>query len=189
VDGAAIFRLPWSPDPEQAGVLQVEAIEALTSDAYRALWGLLLDFDLTKRVVAARRPVDEPLRWMLTNPRALKLTRTRDNLWLRVLDVRRALEARTYAATDSLVLAVSDDLYGAGRWRLDAAPDGAVCTAVNAEPDLSLSVNELGSLYLGGIRASELSYAGRIVERTPGAVSRLDALLRPDRAPHNAVGF
>jgi predicted acetyltransferase len=44
------------------------------------------------------RPVDEPLRWMLTNPRALKLTRTRDNLWLRILDVRAALEARTYAA-------------------------------------------------------------------------------------------
>lgn len=189
VDGAAIFRLPWSPDPAQVGVLQVEAFEALTPEAYRALWGLLLDFDLTKRVVAARRPVDEPLRWMLSNPRALKLTRTRDNLWLRVLDVRRALEARTYAATDSLVLDVSDDLYGAGRWRLDAAPDGASCTAVDQEPDLSLSVNELGSLYLGGVRAGELAYAGRVVERTPGAVSRLDAVLRPDRAPHNAVGF
>ncbi|TCC31131.1 GNAT family N-acetyltransferase [Kribbella sindirgiensis] len=185
VDGAAIFRLPWSPDPEQAGVLQVEAFEALTADAYRALWGLLLDFDLTKRVVAARRPVDEPLRWMLTNPRALKLTRTRDNLWLRVLDVRRALEARTYAATDSLVL----EIHGEGRWRLDATPDGADCTASDAQPDLSMSVNELGSLYLGGVRASELSYAGRVAERTPGAVSRLDALLRPDRAPHNAVGF
>ncbi|WP_350274266.1 GNAT family N-acetyltransferase [Kribbella sp. HUAS MG21] len=189
VDGAATFRLPWSPDPAQAGVLQVEAFEALTSDAYRAMWGLLLDFDLTKRVVAARRPVDEPLRWMLTNPRALKLTRTRDNLWLRVLDVRRALEARTYSATDSLVLDVSDDLYGGGRWRLDAAPDGASCTAVDEEADLSLSVNELGSLYLGGVRAGELAYAGRIAEHTAGAVSRLDAVLRPDRAPHNAVGF
>ena len=87
------------------------------------------------------------------------------------------------------MLNVSDDLYGGGRWRLDAAPDGAVCTAVDAEADLSLSVNELGSLYLGGVRASELSYAGRIVERTAGAMSRLDALLRPDQAPHNAVGF
>lgn len=189
VDGAAIFRLPWSPDPARAGVLQVEAFEALTPDAYRALWALLLDFDLTKRVVAARRPVDEPLRWMLTNPRALKLSRTRDNLWLRILDVRRALEVRSYAATDSLVLDVADDLYGAGRWRLDAAPDGAACTATDAEADLSLTVNELGSLYLGGVRASELAYAGRIVERRPGAVRRLDALLRPDRAPHNAVGF
>lgn len=185
VDGAAIFRLPWSPDPERAGVLQVEAFEALTPDAYRALWELLLDFDLTKQVVAARRPVDEPLRWMLTNPRALKLARTRDNLWLCILDVRRALEARTYAATDSLVL----DVQGSGRWRLDAAPDGATCKAVDEDADLSLSVNELGSLYLGGVRASELAYAGRVVEQAPGALSRLDALLRPDRAPHNAVGF
>ncbi|HWD81118.1 MAG TPA: sterol carrier protein domain-containing protein, partial [Kribbella sp.] len=189
VDGAALFRLPWAPDPADAGVLQVEAFEALTPVAYRALWGLLLDFDLTKRVVAARRPVDEPLRWMLTNPRALKLTRTRDNLWLRVLDVRRALEARTYAATDSLVLDVSDDLYGSGCWRLDAAPDGATCKPSEDEADLSLSVNELGSLYLGGLRAGELAYAGRITEHTSGALSRLDALLRSDRAPHNAVGF
>ncbi|MFC6162562.1 GNAT family N-acetyltransferase [Kribbella jiaozuonensis] len=189
VDGAAIFRLPWSPDPAQAGVLQVEAFEALTSDAYRALWGLLLDFDLTKRVVAARRPVDEPLRWMLTNPRALKLTRTRDNLWQRILDVQGALEARTYAATDSLVLDVSDDLFGSGRWRLDAAPDGATCTATDQSADLSLGIAELGSMYLGGVRASELSHAGRIDEHTPGAVSRLDAVLRTERAPHNAVGF
>jgi predicted acetyltransferase len=185
VDGAAIFRLPWSPDPALAGVLQVEACEALTPDAYRALWALLLDFDLTKRVVAARRPVDEPLRWMLTNPRALKLTRTRDNLWLRILDVRRALEARTYAASDVLVL----EVHGHGRWRLDAAPDGAACTATDADAYVSLTVNELGSLYLGGVCASELMYAGRVVERTAGAVSRLDALLRQDRAPHNAVGF
>ncbi|GAA1692498.1 hypothetical protein GCM10009745_42380 [Kribbella yunnanensis] len=104
VDGAAIFKVPWAPDPADAGVLAVASIEALTVDAYRALWGLLLDFDLTKRVVAARRPVDEPLRWMLANPRALKLARTRDNLWLNILDVQRALEARTYAATDALAL-------------------------------------------------------------------------------------
>jgi predicted acetyltransferase len=192
VDGAALFRLPWSPAPARAGVLQVEKFEALTPDAYRALWGLLLDFDLTRRVVAARRPVDEPLRWMLTNPRALKLTRTRDNLWLRLLDVPAALAARTYAARDALVLEVSDELCGwnAGRWRLDAGPDGTTCTAAPGQPaDISLSVNELGSVYLGGVGASELAQAGRITEHTAGAVSRLDALLRPDLAPHNAVGF
>ncbi|MET7283259.1 GNAT family N-acetyltransferase [Kribbella sp. NPDC005582] len=185
VDGAAIFRLPWSPDPEHAGELQVEAFEALNQNAYRALWGLLLDFDLTKRVVAARRPVDEPLRWILTNSRALKLTRTRDNLWLNILDVRRALEARTYSATGALVLEVDGV-----SWALDASPDGAACTAApGARADVSLTVNELGSLYLGGVRASEFRDAGRITEYTAGAVTRLDALLRPDRAPHNAVGF
>jgi predicted acetyltransferase len=152
----------------------------------------MLDFDLTKRVVAARRPVDEPLRWMLTNPRALQLTRTRDNLWVRILDVRAALEARTYSATGSVVLDVSDDLCGwnAGRWRLDAGPDGAACTAVPGHPaDISLSVNELGSLYLGGVGATVLRDARRITEHSGAAVALLDALLRPDRAPHNAVGF
>jgi hypothetical protein len=29
------------------------------------MWQLLLDFDLTRKVVAAARPSDEPLRWML----------------------------------------------------------------------------------------------------------------------------
>ncbi|MFF1822531.1 GNAT family N-acetyltransferase [Kribbella sp. NPDC058245] len=185
VDGAAIFQLPWSPDPEYAGELQVEAFEALNHDAYRALWGLLLDFDLTKRVVAARRPVDEPLRWMLTNSRALRLARTRDNLWLNILDVQRALTARTYAATDSLVLEVDGV-----RWRLETSKDEAACTAApGAAVDVSLTVSELGSLYLGGVRPSEFRNAGRITEHTRGAVSRLDAVLRPDRAPHNAVGF
>jgi predicted acetyltransferase len=85
---------------------------------------------------------------------------------------------------------VSDDLFGPGRWRLDAGPDGASCTAVpGATTDLSLGVNELGSLYLGGVEAGALAYAGRISEHTAGAVSRLAALLRADRAPHNAVGF
>lgn len=190
IDGAAVFRLPWSADPAHAGELQVSAFEARNQHAYRALWALLTDFDLTNRVVAARRPVDEPLRWMLANPRAPKITRTRDNLWLRVLDVPRALEARAYAATDSLVLEVTDDLFGSGRWRLDAGPDGARCTtAPGASVDLGLGVAELGSLYLGGQSAVVLQHAGRLAEHTPGAASRLNALLRQDRAPHNAVGF
>jgi predicted acetyltransferase len=191
VDGAALFRVPWAADPAQAGVLQVSAFEALNHDAYRALWGLLTDFDLTNRVVAARRPVDEPLRWMLKNSRAPKITRTRDNLWLRVLDVREALEARAYAGTGSLVLDVSDDLFGwnTGRWRLEAGPDGASCARSDASADLSLTVAELGSLYLGGVSAVVLLHAGRLAEHTAGAVSRLDALLRQDRAPYNAVGF
>jgi GNAT superfamily N-acetyltransferase len=69
VDGIAQFRLPWATRLEDTGRLVVEALEAVTPDAYRALWGLLTDFDLTRTVVAPARPADEPLRWMLANPR------------------------------------------------------------------------------------------------------------------------
>lgn len=89
-DGIASFRLPWSPQPEETGVLVVEGLTATTDEAYRALWELLLDFDLTRKVVAATRPRDEPLRWLLQNPRAMRVTRQSDNLWVRLLDVPAA---------------------------------------------------------------------------------------------------
>ncbi|WP_211207188.1 hypothetical protein [Stackebrandtia nassauensis] len=90
-DGIANFRLPWSPTADNAGTLVVEALEASNPVAYRALWSLLTDFDLTKTIVAAGGPHDEPLRWMLTNPRTMRVTRQTDNLWARLLDVPAAL--------------------------------------------------------------------------------------------------
>lgn len=53
----------------------MKGLEAVTDEAYRALWELLLDFDLTRRVAAVTRPADEPLRWMLADPRAMRVTR------------------------------------------------------------------------------------------------------------------
>ncbi|WP_250400309.1 hypothetical protein [Streptomyces cellostaticus] len=90
----ASVRLPWSPTADRAGTLVVEALEASNPVAYRAPWGLLIDFDPTKTVVAAGRPRDEPLRWMLRNPRAMRVTRQSDHLWARLLDVGRALPQR-----------------------------------------------------------------------------------------------
>jgi predicted acetyltransferase len=192
IDGIAHFRTPWSADPALVGTLQVEVLEAATPAAYATMWRLLTDFDLTRRVVAARRPVDEPLRWMLANPRAIRVTRSADNLWLRILDVRAALEARSYDAAGSLVIAVDDPMFPSneGRWRLDASPDGASCRAEpGGDVDLAMDVRALGSLYLGGVSPTLLAGAGRITELHPGALAVLGRLLRQDSPPFNAVGF
>ena len=68
VDGIAHFRAPWSADPVLIGTVEVEAFEAVTPAAYAAVWRLLTDIDLSRRLVVATRPPDEPLRWMLANP-------------------------------------------------------------------------------------------------------------------------
>jgi predicted acetyltransferase len=73
------------------------------------MWMLLADFDLTRKIVAPARPADEPLRWMLRNPRAMRITRQSDNLWLRILDLPRALEARSYESTADLTFAINAD--------------------------------------------------------------------------------
>ncbi len=191
-DGIANYRIPWGPGPDDVGTVAVEALEALNPDAYAALWGLLVDVDLTSRVVAAPRPVDEPLRWLLRNPRALRTTRSTDNLWLRLLDVAAALQARSFTTHGGLVLEIRPDAMcpaNTGTWRLTADPTGAVCARTAEAPDITLDVQSLASLYLGGVSPAALAAAGRIVEHRDGAVAATARLFANDPLPYNAVGF
>lgn len=191
-DGIANFRLPWSPTVEHTGTLVVEGLRALGPDAYRALWMLLTDFDLTRTVVAPTRPADEPLRWMLRNPRALRVTRQSDNLWLRILDLPAALTARSYEYAAELTIGVDADPMcprNVGVWRLAAGPDGATCEPTDARPDLSTDIQALSSLYLGGMSAALLAAAGRIRAHRPDAVAELSRLLRSDPEPFNSFAF
>jgi predicted acetyltransferase len=191
VDGVANYRLPWSSNIAEAGTLVVEGLQAANGDAYRAMWQLLLDFDLTRKVIAAPRPSDEPLRWMLDNPRAMRVTRQSDSLWIRLLDVQAALEARTYDTGGTIVLGIESDPMcpgNEGSWRLDGGPDGAGCTRVTTTPDLVIDLQALGSLYLGGMSASLLATAGRI-RGDRKSVSLLSRMFRTDPEPFNTFVF
>jgi len=124
--------------------------------------------------------LDEPLRWMLRDPRRLRVTRQSDFLWLRLLNVPAALTARRYMAQDTLTLRVDDPFMPAlaGCYTLEAGPHGAACQATTRAPDLRLGVADLGAVYLGGARCGALAYAGRVTELAPGALRRADALVR-----------
>jgi len=192
VDGIAHLRLPWSATADHVGTLVVDALEATDPAAYRALWSLLLDWDLTRTVVAPGRPRDEPLRWMLANPRALRVTRQSDNLWVRVLDVPAALTARSYAVDDRLVLGIADDPMcpgNVGTWCLESSDGMAVCGRVPGPADLMITPEALGSAYLGGVSIHDLAYAGLVRTDEPELVDRLARMLRVDPEPHNSFGF
>ena len=70
-----------------------------------------------------------------------------------------------------------------GRYRLEAGPDGAQCTPTDQEPDLTLPVGELATLWLGDESAVRLAALGRAREQQKGAASVADALLRTSRRP------
>lgn len=192
LDGVANFRLPWSPLPEHAGTLVVDGFQALTTDAYRAMWMLLTDFDLTRKVVAPSRPTDEPLRWLLRNPRAMRITRQSDNLWLRILDLPSALTTRAYETTAELTFAIEADsmcLGNVGVWRLAVSPEGATCFPTDMRPDLTMDIQALGSLYLGGMSAAVLAGAGRIRPHRSSALAEIARVFRADPEPFNSLGF
>ncbi|MEY2477131.1 MAG: hypothetical protein QOG87_2446 [Actinomycetota bacterium] len=165
---------------------------AWTSDAaYTNLWRQVLDVDLVTKVDSWKRPVDEPLRWLLADPRRMQVKALTDELWLRPIDVPACLTARAYRTEERMVIEVRDDFGGSssGRFALDASPDGATCSATDQSADLTLGVAELGSVYLGGVSASTLARAGRVDEHTPGALPRADLLFSTDQAPYCRTMF
>jgi predicted acetyltransferase len=162
--------------------------ELIAADALAgaALWRDLLSRDLVSEVVATNRPADDPLLFQLADPRRARPL-VSDGVWVRLVDLPRALASRAYCAQVDVVLEVSDSLLpaNAGRWRLRAAgpAGGASCEPTSDPADIALDVRELGAAYLGGTRLGALAAAGLVVERRPGALGPLSAAMTWDPAP------
>jgi predicted acetyltransferase len=184
IDGYAVYHVKHDWHQERRNELAVEDVEALTPQAYADLWRYLFDVDLMDRITAWNRPVDEPLLHLLREPDRLRL-RVGDGLWVRLVDVPRALESRRYQASGRVVFDVADPFcpWNEGRYALEGGPDGASCRSTDAEPDLAVTVNELGACFLGGIGFRQLSRAGRVEELRAGALARADTMFAWDPAP------
>lgn len=184
--GFAIFTHSGGDGDFTAHQLKVHYLVTATDDAYAGIWRFLLETDLVSKVSADLRPLDEPLRWMLGDFRAVHISDV-DHLWIRILDVKQTLESRTYATAGRIVIAVSDPLgYAEGSWALDVATDGRAFVSKVEEPaDATMSVNELGSIYLGGVPAVTLAAAGRLT----GDAARLDAMFASPVAPWCSIWF
>jgi predicted acetyltransferase len=175
----AVYRLNFSyADGVPTGTTHVVEAMGATPAATGAVWRYLLDIDWMAKIEAELLPVDHPLLLLLLEQNWMRF-RVGDGLWIRPVDVGAALAARAYDADDGdLVLEVSDAFcpWNDGRY----ARDGSRTTAA---PDLRLSVDALGCVYLGGFTFSDLLRAGRVEEVKNGAVARADALFRTDRKP------
>ncbi|RBY75782.1 GNAT family N-acetyltransferase [Geodermatophilus sp. TF02-6] len=181
VTGYAAYRVKaaWTEDGETDATLTVEEVRSTTTSAYAALWRFLLSIDLVRTVRAPDASADDPLRHLLADPRALH-SRPVDALWVRLVDVGRALAARRYPAPIDLVLEVRDRFcpWNDGRWWLRGHPAGAFCARTDADPDLVLDVEALAAAYLGGVSLATLQAAGRVSEVSPGAVTQAGTAFR-----------
>jgi predicted acetyltransferase len=174
-----------------ANAIDTRDMIATSEEGSKALWRHMLDVDLVRTLKAWARPVDEPLRWWLANPRALKVTRYGDFYWTRLLDIPRSLAARRYRADGELVIDVSDPQFedNNGRYALRVDNGDAQCELTTASADLQMSVSALGSLYLGGVTASELARGGRVREITHGSLQKADAAFSNAPKPWSATWF
>ncbi len=197
VDGYAMYRVGRSRGHEsqdgQSRTVSVRELVASGLEPTAALWGFLAGIDLTERVELRSRPLDEPVRWMLADPRRLRTVWQSDHLWVRLVDIPSALSRRGYPLAGRLVLDVEDDLcpWNRGLWRLDARPDGAEVERAGRRDraDLAVGASELASAYLGGVRLSTLVASGRAGELVPGAARVADLLFCGGPEPFCATDF
>ena len=96
-DGYAIYRMRerWN-DGHPGHELELGEIVALTPEAHVALWHVLLNIDLVGTISTRQLAVDDPLPYLLTNPRAVRTTAMNDGVWANVRDVPTSFAARRY---------------------------------------------------------------------------------------------
>jgi predicted acetyltransferase len=171
-------------DGVTASTLRVIEAVATSPVAHRELWRYLFGVDLVHKIEYWLLSVDDPLFLLVTEPRRLR-PRPGDGLWLRIVDVERALGARTYATDGAVSLELTDAFLPAneGVWRLEVSGGEARVSHSDAAPELRLDVADLGSTYLGGFTFAELARALRVDELAEGAVERADDLFRTRSAP------
>jgi predicted acetyltransferase len=195
--GYALYRAQGGWDAGEflpASKMVIRELVAADAAAGAALWRDLLSRDLVTEVLAVNRPVDDPLLFQLADPRRGRPI-IGDGLWVRLIDLPRALSSRAYSCAVDVVLEVTDDVLtaNAGRWRLRAG-DPASSAGVTCEPttdpaEVSLGVRELGAAYLGGTRLGALAAAGLVRELRPGALAPLSAAMSWDPSPWCPIIF
>ncbi len=172
--GYVAYRIRPGQSPDApGGDVEVQEISAEDPATHAQLWRHLMGLDLM-RTVSALRPLPDPLAHLLVDLRHLHAT-VDDALWVRLIDLPRALGQRAFAAPIDLVLQVTDAVLpaNAGRWRVsvDAAGAPGVVRRTRDDADLSLDICDLGAAHLGATQLADLALAGRVHEHTPGALA------------------
>ena len=185
-------EMPNQPAPGPNQLMTVKDFIALDMDAYRGLWEYIRRHDLVGRVeMSGCMPEDDPAPDLLLEPRMLN-RHTSDGIWMRVVDVERAVPQRPYGDRGELVVAVTgDDMcpWNNGSYLIETDGLTTAIGKTDRAPALTVSPNALASLVAGHRSATHLHRAGRIEAASPQALRVADRLFRTEYAPHCPNGF
>lgn len=177
---------------EPAGEMFVFHWLALDAAAERRLFSVITDLDLLTKVKVRNIAPDSPLVLLLEDIRGAHLT-TQDNLWVRILDLPKALAARSYAADADVTVQVFDKQLKAndGMWRVRIASGTAHASKERSRSvlaDVSISIQDLSAAYLGGVTLNSLAQA-ELIGGEPEAIAALSRAIEGDRKPVSALNF
>lgn len=190
IDGVVAYRFRdlWRNELPD-GEVHVELMLGATPAVEASLWRHLFTLDLARVVIAPSRPVGEPLRHRLHDPRRLWTSHVIDHVWARLLDVERVLSTRAYGCEARMVFEVKDHILDdvSGAYVLESAGGEAICERTAEAPDIMLGISELSAVAFGGVRLATLAAAGRVTARDARSLVTADAMLFATPEPFSTV--
>jgi len=176
--------------PDQ--VMTVRDFVALDMDAWRGLWEYIRRHDLVGRVeMNGCIGEDDPAADLLLEPRMLN-RRTGDAIWLRVVDVEKALPQRPYGDRGEIVVAIDGDdacPWNNGSFLLETDGLTTEVRRTDRPAHLTLPPASLASLLTGQRTATHLSRAGRLEAVNAAALQSADRLFHTEYPPHCPDSF
>ncbi|MDD5191360.1 MAG: GNAT family N-acetyltransferase [Dehalococcoidales bacterium] len=174
----------------QNGQIFIRDLAWLTPAAYRGIWAHFANNNLIEDITWGRVPVDDPLPYLLLEPRMLRAT-LRDDVLARLVDVDKALPLRGYQETGELTFKVIDDLcpWNTGAWKLEVDKQGSRVTKTRLSPQITLPVNTLAMLFYNQINATQALRMGRLDAPKPEALKDWDRIMSTPYKPACSDGF
>jgi predicted acetyltransferase len=155
------------------------------------VWEYFANMDVVGNVIWRGVPSDDPLPYLLLEPRMLRLT-SGDGLMGRIVDVEKAFPQRRYDEEGTLTFEiVNDDLcpWNCGRWKAEASVVESSISRTREEPQLVMPVSTLAMLMFGQISASEAARMARLDVGDDSALSSWDRVMRTKYRPACADMF
>jgi predicted acetyltransferase len=180
-DGYAIYRQKGdeSDDGHANGTVHVVEIITATDDAHTSLWSYLTNVDGCPNIRSWNTRVDDPLRAKVVEPRRVRQQSRFDALWILILDVESALEARTYEQDGAIRFTVENAFRpdALGSYELKIVDGVGTCSRIEVDTEIEIDLDVLGAMYLGGADVMAYAAANRI-RANAAAVAHLHGLFR-----------
>ncbi len=178
----------FKTDP-QNGKPELQAERAWTSTAaYHEVLAFLANHDSQAARVSWYTALDDEIQPLIDNPREVE-EKSRPGYMLRILDVQKALQERSWPAkaSGSFSLAVRDDLFEWNNRILRLDFSGGLLTTETLLPeskaDLTCDVRQLAQLYTGYLSPLKLAQYGLIEVSSADALNVAQELFSPPYQP------
>ena len=180
------FESKQSESPAPTAVLSVCSP---SPEIDRALWQGLASFDLVEKLTYESAAPDDPLPDSLIDPWAVKKKEVHDDIWLRILDLERAVADRGFESDGQVVIKVEDPMgFCEGTWRITVRNGRGEAGRTSLSPAIELGVDSLARLWFGDVTAGHLARSG-IIHGAPEAIDDLSQLFATAVGPVNLNGF